>query len=110
MSYPHFTTNQIFPFYISIVVLIISIIAFQLDKKKLALPLLFLSSIGLGYFIANLDPFLNIWDEQYHALVAKNMVESPLKPTLFQKPLLDFDYKVWAGNHVWLHKQPLFYG
>ncbi len=58
--------------------------------------------------MANLDPYLNLWDEQYHALVAKNMLDNPLKPTLYNKPLLDYNYKNWTYNHIWLHKQPLF--
>lgn len=53
------------------------------------------------------DLFLHPWDERYHALVAKNMLGHPLKPTLFETPLLDYDYRMWSYNHVWLHKQPL---
>jgi len=26
--------------------------------------------------------FMHVWDEQFHALVAKNMVESPMTPML----------------------------
>ena len=53
------------------------------------------------------DQFLHTWDEQFHALVAKNMVDEPLKPMLYKDPLLPFDYENWTANHVWLHKQPL---
>lgn len=53
------------------------------------------------------DLFLHPWDERYHALVAKNMLEHPLIPTLFETPLLDYDYRMWSYNHIWLHKQPL---
>ena len=53
------------------------------------------------------DLFLHPWDERYHALVAKNMLNHPLVPTLFDTPVLDYDYKIWTYNHIWVHKQPL---
>ncbi len=28
-------------------------------------------------------------------------------PTLYLTPVLPYDYRNWAGNHVWLHKPPL---
>ena len=31
----------------------------------------------------------------------------PFVPTLYANPIIDYDYKNWAGNHIWLHKQPL---
>src|SRR5262245_61813028 len=31
----------------------------------------------------------------------------PLRPTLYEAPLLPYDYREWASNHVWLHKPPL---
>lgn len=53
--------------------------------------------------------FLFLWDEQFHALVAKNMAEgSMLKPLLYKEIPLQPDYTDWTSNHVWLHKQPLF--
>lgn len=70
--------------------------------------LLFAGALGLGFFMAALDPFLVLWDEQFHALVAKHLMEHPFKPMLYDAPALDYDYTYWAGNHIWLHKQPLF--
>jgi len=55
----------------------------------------------------SLDFYLHEWDERYHALVAKNLLQYPLQPMLYTTPLLDYDYKDWAGNHIWVHKQPL---
>ncbi len=103
-----FTDVQILILVTSLVILIGSTVIFHLDKAKTALTFLFIGAIGLGFFIASLDNFLVLWDEQYHALVAKNMLQNPLKPTLYSTPLLDYDHKNWAGNHIWLHKQPLF--
>lgn len=64
----------------------------------------------LGFFLrvfCSLDPYLHEWDERFHALVAKNLIEDPLKPTLYKTPLLEYNYQEWISNHVWLHKQPL---
>lgn len=108
MEFNYFSNNQIIPLYISAVILICSVLFFNMGKIRISLCLLFLSSLGLGYFIANLDPFLIIWDEQYHALVAKNMMLHPFKPTLYENPLLGYDYRNWTANYIWLHKQPLF--
>lgn len=55
-----------------------------------------------------LDPFLIIWDEQFHALVAKNMMDHPFKPMLYKDVFFDYNYQNWTNNHIWLHKQPLF--
>jgi 4-amino-4-deoxy-L-arabinose transferase-like glycosyltransferase len=56
---------------------------------------------------AGCDLFLHAWDERYHALVAKHLAEHPLVPTLYDRPLLPYDYRDWRANHVWLHKPPL---
>lgn len=56
---------------------------------------------------ASSDFFLHTWDERYHALVAKNLINHPLTPTLYDNPILPYDYKNWTGNHIWVHKQPL---
>lgn len=53
------------------------------------------------------DFFLHSWDERYHALVAKNLIQHPFSPTLYENPVLPYDYKNWTGNHIWVHKQPL---
>ncbi len=53
------------------------------------------------------DLFLHQWDERYHALVARNMIGHPFKPTLYENPLLPYDFRNWSGNHIWIHKQPL---
>lgn len=52
------------------------------------------------------DPYLHSWDERYHALVAKNMINHPLTPTLYKDPVLPYNYTEWYSNHYWLHKQP----
>lgn len=58
--------------------------------------------------VISLDGFLNLWDERFHALVAKNLLETPLMPTLYADPILDIPYQGWDMSIIWLHKQPLF--
>jgi 4-amino-4-deoxy-L-arabinose transferase len=50
---------------------------------------------------------LHPWDDRFHALVAKHLIEAPLWPTLYADPALPYDYQDWFANHVWLHKPPL---
>jgi 4-amino-4-deoxy-L-arabinose transferase-like glycosyltransferase len=75
---------------------------------KYAIASLLAGTFILRVFMAQLDPFLNLWDERYHALVAKNMMLEPFKPMLYANPIMPYDFKSWSGNHIWLHKQPLF--
>ncbi len=77
-------------------------------KDRWLMLILFLSGICVFSFAALLDPFLNLWDERFHALVAKNMLDHPLKPTLYDDPVLNMPYDRWDRFHIWLHKQPLF--
>jgi len=65
-----------------------------------------LSGLGLYAYVST-DFFLHYWDERYHALVAKNLINHPLIPTLYENPVLPYDYRNWSANHIWLHKQPL---
>lgn len=61
-----------------------------------------------GWFI-QLDPFLHLWDERFHALVAKNMASHPFHPKLFATtPLESFHDLTWDKTQTWLHKQPFF--
>jgi len=80
----------------------------QINSRNYNRGLLLTILLGLilRVFVST-DPFLHEWDERYHALVAKNTIDNPLKPTLYKVPLLEYDYKSWVGNHVWLHKQPV---
>ncbi|MBN2891678.1 MAG: glycosyltransferase family 39 protein [Bacteroidales bacterium] len=77
-------------------------------KKQYCHIISFYWSSYFGFFVANLDHFLIIWDEQYHALVAKNLMKNPFKPVLYETPLLAYNSQNWTENYIWLHKQPLF--
>ena len=39
------------------------------------------------------DMYLHEWDERFHAVVSKNIMTHPLKPTLYENPVLDYDYQ-----------------
>ncbi len=47
---------------------------------------------------------LHYWDESFHAIVARNLLKHPFKPTLIDVPYLPYDRTHWGENHVWLHK------
>ena len=76
------------------------------NNYTIAVLLLMFSGLALRIY-TSCDFFLHAWDERYHALVAKNLINHPLMPTLYDNPILPYDYKNWTGNHIWVHKQPL---
>lgn len=99
--------------FIGILLMVFSVIIFGLawrfhikNKTTSALVLLLFGGLLLRVYTAS-DLYLHQWDERYHALVAKNMMEDPLHPTLYKNPILPYDYKNWTANNTWLHKQPL---
>lgn len=47
---------------------------------------------------------LTYWDECFHAIVARNLMAHPLRPTLVEAPYLPFDFRNWTETHIWLHK------
>ena len=64
--------------------------------------------ILLGSLVLNTHrighPGLHYFDESFHAIVARNLLKHPLKPTLIDVPYLPYDPTRWGENHVWLHK------
>lgn len=78
----------------------------QQGQYRYAIALMIVSGLGL-YLYVSADFFLHYWDERYHALVAKNLINHPLIPTLYDNPVLPYDFRNWQANHIWLHKQPL---
>jgi len=79
---------------------------FRRKHDKSAVLLLAMAGLALRLFTAS-DLYLHEWDERYHALVAKNMIDHPLVPTLYDDPAMPYDYRDWWANHIWMHKQPL---
>ena len=70
--------------------------------------LLFIAAFAFRLAMICIDPYLHHWDEHFHALVAKNMIDHPLKPMLLVHPVVPYHISSWTSNHVWVHKQPLF--
>ncbi len=81
--------------------------AFRLNHS-IGIAVLVFGGFLLRYWAADLSPFLHLWDERYHALVAKNLAENWLEPTLMPNLSLNADTKSWTFGHIWLHKQPFF--
>ena len=98
---------------IGIIILVLAAILYLIafyyskhDKIKSAVLLVVLAGFIIRCFVAS-DPYLHPWDERYDALVAKNIISEPLKPTLYEDPVLPYNYKQWHKNHIWVHKQPM---
>lgn len=77
--------------------------AYREGKWRNCLYLILFMGIAIRLFLAS-DPYLHKWDERFHALVAKNLMDHPLKPTLYDNPILPYEISNWIGNHVWLTK------
>lgn len=80
--------------------------SFAQGKYKLSVAILVLLGFALRLFVGS-DMFLHPWDERFHALVAKNMMNDPFVPMLYNNPILAFDPNDWTTNYIWLHKQPV---
>src|SRR5688572_6584369 len=76
------------------------------QRWRTAVLALSLSALMIrGYAAA--DQALHPWDERYHALVAKNLIQTPMTPRLYHTPVLSYDYRRWTSNYIWMHKPPL---
>lgn len=75
------------------------------ENYKVGVLLLIVCGLAIRIFAAS-DAYVHKWDESFHALVAKNLIQHPLTPTLYENPLVYLSYKEWTGNHIWLSKPP----
>ncbi len=86
------------------------VLFYLLYRRKISLLHGLIAVLLLGLFLriaTAQDPFLHTWDERFHALVARNLIENPLKPVLYAQALLPYDFREWSNNHIWLSKPPL---
>ncbi len=104
----YFSDTQILLLVVSLLALLSSFFFHIKGKNNLALMLMLFSAFSIFCFGALLDPFLNLWDERFHALVGKNLMHHPLMPTLYDDPVVKMPYDRWDRDHIWLHKEPLF--
>lgn len=103
-----FSDYQIFELISSLCLIFFSAWLALHKKENSGLLMLIIGAFILRLLIISIDPYLNEWDERFHALVGKNMMGHPFLPLLFPNPIMPFDYTAWYSNFVWLHKQPLF--
>jgi 4-amino-4-deoxy-L-arabinose transferase-like glycosyltransferase len=90
-----------------LIAFLLLLLAFLYSKKpQIAITLIVICGFLLRLYVSN-DPILHEWDEKYHALVAKNLMNNPFSPCLYKTTILDYNYKDWTTNHIWLHKPPL---
>ncbi len=75
-----------------------------LGRRIAAIIVLLLGGFTVRFASAHRLPYLNYWDERIHAIVAKNMISSSLRPCLCKRLALPYDYRHWAANEVWVHK------
>jgi len=88
---------------------VFAIIGYRMVTRNnygIALIIILSIALVLRLFVAA-DGYLHNWDERYHALVAKNLIKHPLKPTLYDNPVLPYNHNNWIANHVWLDKGPV---
>jgi 4-amino-4-deoxy-L-arabinose transferase-like glycosyltransferase len=109
----HFYNEVLFPIkgiliFLGAIFLLLSLFYKHSGRIRLSAFFLFLAAFCVFMFAAVIDPFLHLWDERFHALVAKNLLSHPLKPTLYENPVLSIKSNVWDRSGIWLHKQPLF--
>lgn len=83
-----------------------SLLAFLKKKYHHALFCILTTGLVVRIF-SSLDPMVHTWDERYHALVAKNMIDRPLEPRLYKESVIPLNYQNWTFNEIWLHKQPV---
>src|SRR5690606_15243238 len=76
--------------------------------KRLAINWLLGGALLVRLLMISLDPYLQDWDERFHALVARNMMTEPFRPMLFDHPVFPYGIDQWWNSHIWVHKQPLF--
>ena len=103
-----FSSQQLILLFATSIFLLLSFWNYSRGSNSKAVLFLTCSALFFYSFVALLDPFLHIWDERFHALVAKNLAHHPLLPTLYDNPVVSMDYNRWDRAIVWLHKQPLF--
>ncbi len=105
----HFNFFELITLILSFFLIFSGIFIHEYSKKiKFGIIFVVLGGLGLRLLFCLMNNFFNLWDEQYHALVAKHLMENPLKPVLFKNPAIPYYYPDWGANHIWLHKQPLF--
>jgi len=104
----HFNTDDLYILYSGLAFVLASYFFFRKKYTSASIIILTIGAFIIRFFVARLDPFIHVWDESLHALVARNMMSHPFKPMLVANPVLPTDETDYIACHIWLHKQPLF--
>jgi 4-amino-4-deoxy-L-arabinose transferase-like glycosyltransferase len=75
-------------------------------SRAAALGCIMAAGLAVSLYAAS-ERAIHEWDERFHAVVARHLLDHPLTPTLYDDPVLPYDYRDWTANHVWLHKPPV---
>jgi hypothetical protein len=97
--------SQLLTPYIFLLAVVAIVLLGRAKRTRLEVAVLVLSAFWLRLSVAD-RPYLNEWDERYHALVAWKLIEQPLKPMLYRHTPMAYDYKSWGSSHIWVHKPP----
>lgn len=104
----HFLYKDLLNLNVGVLLIVMSVFLYMRNRISLSIFILMAGALVLRLFIIKLDPFLYVWDEEFHALVAKNMMTNPFKPMLYANPLPYYNSDSWVSSHIWLHKGPVF--
>lgn len=104
----HYFDERLLLFLTGFAFLFLSIFSHALQKERTSIILLLCAALFFFLFAARFYPFINVWDERFHALVAKNLMKHSLMPTLYDDPVVSMAYDSWERSHIWLTKQPFF--
>jgi len=75
-------------------------------RTRVALAALLLAALAVRVNLAA-HWYLSKWDERYHAVVARHLMDHPLEPTLFEHPLQEVPPSNWLECQVWLNHPTL---
>ncbi len=94
-------------FLASLLFFILTCFLFFTNRKRFLIPF-GISALLMGCAFAMAIPYFYIWDEQFHALVGKNLSLNPFHPKLIDMTPSLIRARDWSESYTWLHKQPLF--
>ena len=95
-------------YYLFLALVVLSCFLFSGGKVKPAQWILVIASFCFHLFLHLVSDQILPWDEQYHLLVSKNLMDNPLRPVLYQYSLDAGKRFHWELGNIWLHKPPLF--
>ncbi len=109
MTYLQYIASFQWLFLVGSILVLTSYIFSELrTTRKFAVFVLFTGALLQNLFLIQADPFLGYWDEEFHALVAKNMLQNPFYPHLLDENWIKGNFETFTHQGLWIHKQPLF--